>query len=155
MSCRDCGCFTLFKDICKSCQRASFIFEALDGEVKSAPEVVQNVRTEQINTSQHFDTSNPNDAVSDKPVLIDTKGESSEQAEGSENVAAVAAKLGINLGDLGGVFDLSQLSADIENSVSPEPVVLLPCHGCGQKIKQKTRCSYCGDFNDQILTGLE
>lgn len=97
--------------------------------------------------------SNPEERVLvDAPTSLDFHEDNqiSDHSAAPENVTAVAAKLGINLGDLQGAFDVNELSAVIANAVPPTPVNLIACQNCAQKIKLKIKCPYCGHANNNF-----
>jgi len=73
-----------------------------------------------------------------------------DQGDYKNNVFAAAEKLGIDISEIQGTFDMHELSENIENAVPPDPVKLVACQKCTQKIRGETRCPYCGHSNNNI-----
>jgi len=163
MSCRECGCFTLFKEICESCKRATFVFNELKVEsyqaadIKtSAPIDNDSLRAppqefkEQSVSSQSSDTAKQVNIEQGASIPFNAKDAQDVEFQTADKVSAVAAKLGINLGELQGIFDMNELSAEIKNATTPDPVDLVACQNCTQKIKRKVRCAYCGHASNNF-----
>ena len=156
MSCRECGCFTLFKDICDSCKRASSAFEMLAADSfkppTAEPVITPNVKELARDPLRRINVIDEVNVDPDRFSNHQEKEQDLPEDHGDykNNVFEAAEKLGIDISELQGVFDMHELSENIENAVPPEPVKLDACQNCTQKIKTETKCPYCGHANNNV-----
>lgn len=172
MACRECGCFTLFKDVCDSCIRASSALSDLSGflpsedpdkriqpqneQLDSGQRKPNKYHSDQQHTSSHLGVVINDTKISDfenERLIAQAKRTQAEhnppqqisQKQKPQEVSALAAKLGIDLSELHGVFDINEINSEIQNTQKPKPVVLIDCSNCGHKVKKNTTCVYCGN----------